>query len=53
MTADEKKQLEQLIEKYINENKYCGSWGKDAARKLQAALSSEWLLNYRFMTDPK
>ena len=53
MTAEEKKQLEILVRKYINENANAACWGKDAARKLQSALSSEWLLNYRYLADPK
>lgn len=53
MTAEEKKQLECLVEKYIKEDTYKPrGWGMRAAEELRAALTSEWLLTYSFKPDP-
>ena len=53
MTAEEKTQLEKLVEKYLKEDAYKPrGWGEGAARKFLNALNSEWLLTYSFRPDP-
>ncbi len=53
MTAEEKTQLENLVEKYLKEDVYKPrGWGEEAARKFLSALNSEWLLTYSFRPDP-
>lgn len=53
MTAEEKIQLEKLVEKYLKENAYKPrGWGERAASKFLCALNSEWLLTYSFRPDP-
>ena len=53
MTAEEKTQLEKLIEKYLKEDAYKPrGWGERAARKFLSALNGEWLLTYSFRPDP-
>lgn len=53
MTAEEKTQLEKLVEKYLKEDAYKPrGWGEEAARKFLSALNCEWLLTYSFRPDP-
>lgn len=50
MTVEEKKTLQILTEKYINENdRNAPSWGISAAKELAAALSCEWFAHYGFL----
>ena len=49
MTAEEKTQLEKLVEKYLKEDAYKPrGWGERAARDFHSALNCEWLLTYSF-----
>lgn len=53
MTAEEKTQLEKLVEKYLKEDAYKPrGWGERAASKFLSALNGEWLLTYSFRPDP-
>lgn len=53
MTAEEKTQLEKLVEKYLKEDAYKPrGWGERAARDFHSALNCEWLLTYSFRPDP-
>ena len=53
MTSEEKKQLQHLVEKYLNEDAYKPrGWGKRAAEDFHNALCCEWLQSYCFFPDP-
>lgn len=44
MTAEEKTQLEKLVEKYLKEDAYKPrGWGERAAKDFHSALNNEWL----------
>ena len=52
MTSEEKKQLQNLVEKYLKEDSYKPrGWGKRAAEDFHSALCSEWLQSYCFFPD--
>jgi hypothetical protein len=53
MTAEEKTQLEKLVEKYLKEDAYKPrGWGEKAAMDFHSALNCEWLQTYSFRPDP-